>query len=101
MPLTVVPVPTVVPPVVHVVGAVAWGPKTVKVTVPVALVPDEAASAELMLAAEMAVPAVALAGPVVVRVGAALPTTVSDIEAPQVEAAVLLLVSPPYDAYHQ
>ena len=34
LPLTVVPVPTVVPPVVQVVGAVAWGPKTVKVTVP-------------------------------------------------------------------
>ena len=29
MPLTVVPVPTAVPPLVHVVGAVAWGPKTV------------------------------------------------------------------------
>ena len=54
-----------------------------------------------MLAAVMAVPAVPVAGPVVVRVGAALPTTVSDIVAPQVEVAALLLVSPPYEAYHQ
>ena len=80
---------------VQVVGAVVWGPKTLKVTVPVALVPDEAASAELMLAAVMAVPAVPVAGPVVVRVGDALPTTVSDIVPPQVEVAVLLLASPP------
>ena len=29
MPLTVVPVPMVVPPLVQVVGAVVWGPKTV------------------------------------------------------------------------
>ena len=29
MPVTVVPVPTVVPPLVQVVGAVVWGPKTV------------------------------------------------------------------------
>ena len=101
MPLTVVPVPTVVPPLVQVVGAVAWGPKTVKVTVPVAFVPDEAASAELMLAVVMAVPIVPVAGPVAVRVGTALPTTVSDIVAPQVEVAVLLLASPPYEAYHQ
>ena len=53
------------------------------------------ARTELMLVVVMAVPIVPVAGPVVVRVGDALPTTVSDIVAPQVEVAVLLLVSPP------
>ena len=80
MPLTVVPVPTVVPPVVHVVGAVAWGPKTVKVTVPVAagvVVPP--ARTELMLAVAMAVPAVPVPGPAAVTVGENLATTVSDM----------------------
>ena len=95
LPATVA-VPTVVPPVVQVVGAVAWGPKTVKVMVPVtagAVVPP--ASAELMELAAMAVPAVPVPGPVAVSVGAALATTVSVIPEPQVEVAVLLLASPP------
>ena len=87
--------PTVVPPLVQVVGAVAWGPKTLKVMVPVAFAPDDAASTEEMLAVVMAVPAVPVPGPVAVIVGAALATTVSDIPEPQVEVAVLLLVSPP------
>ena len=43
----------------------------------------------------MAVPAVPVAGPVAVSVGAAWATTVSDIVEPQVEVAALLLVSPP------
>ena len=47
------------------------------------------------MVAEMAVPIVPVAGPVAVRVGDALATTVSDIVAPQVEVAVLLLASPP------
>ena len=96
MPLTVVPVPTVVPPVVQVVGAVAWGPKTVKLMVPVmagAVVP--LARTELMLAVAMAVPIVPVPGAPIVTVGENLATTVSDIVAPQVEVAVLLLVSPP------
>ena len=96
LPLTVVPVPTVVPPVVQVVGAVLWGPKTVNVMVPVtagAVVPP--ASTELMLPTVMAVPAVPVPGPLAVTVGEALPTTVSDIVEPQVEVAVLLFVSPP------
>ena len=50
---------------------------------------------ELMLVVVMAVPIVPVAGPVAVRVGDALATTVSDIVAPQAEVAVLLLVSPP------
>ena len=96
LPATVVPAPTAVPPEVQVVGAVAWGPKTVKLMVPLtagAVVPP--ASTELMLAAVMAVPIVPLAGPVAVTVGENLATTVSDIAAPQVEVAVLLLASPP------
>ena len=94
--MTVVPVPTVVPPVVQVVGAVAWGPKTLKVMVPVAagaVVPP--ARTEVMLAVAMAVPAVPVPGPAAVTVGANLATTVSDIVEPQVEVAVLLLASPP------
>ena len=96
LPLTVVPAPTVVPPVVQVVGALAWGPKTVKVMVPLtagAVVPP--ASTELMLVAVMAVPIVPVPGPVAVSVGEALETVVSDIPAPQVDVAALLFVSPP------
>ena len=47
------------------VGAVVWGPKTLKVMVPVALEPEDAARVELMLPTVMAVPAV----PVPVGVG--------------------------------
>ena len=43
----------------------------------------------------MAVPAVPVAGPVAVRVGEALATTVSVMPEPQVLAAALLLASPP------
>ncbi len=53
------------------------------------------ARVELMLVVVMAVPIVPVAGPVAVRVGDALPTTVSDMVPPQVEVAVLLLASPP------
>ena len=52
------------------------------------------ASTEVMLAVAMAAPAVPFAGPVAVTVGEAL-TIVSDMPAPQLEVAVLLLVSPP------
>ena len=48
-----------------------------------------------MLVVAMAVPAVPVPGPAAVIVGAAWPTTVSDIVEPQVEVAVLLLASPP------
>jgi len=81
------------------VGALACGPKTVNVIVPVGASP-EAITDEIALAA-MAVPAVPVEGPEAVRVGLDLATTVSDMPAPQVEAAELLLESPLYDAYHQ
>ena len=86
-------VPTVVPPVEQLVGAEESGPKTVKVIVPEALDPEP--STELIELAPMAVPAVPFAGPVAVTVGFAFPTTVTDIPEPQLEAAVLLFVSPP------
>jgi hypothetical protein len=92
-------VPTVVPPEVQVVGAGACGPKTVKVMVPVGLDPPE--RSEVILPAEMAAPAVPVAGPDAVRVVVALATTVSDMPEPQVDTAELLLESPAYDAYHQ
>jgi len=94
-----VAVPTAVPPLVHVEGAVACGPNTVKVIVPLGLAPPDS-EAEID-PVPMAVPTVSFDGPVAERAVAVLATTVSDMPAPQVEAAELLLVSPPYDAYHQ
>jgi hypothetical protein len=92
LPETVVPVPTAVPPLVHVVGAVVWGPKTVQEIVPVGLEP--LASAELIAVVAMAVPIVPEAGPVAVSVGENWGTTVSVMPEPQVLAAALLLASP-------
>jgi hypothetical protein len=94
-----VAVPTVVPPVEQLVGAEDSGPKTLKVIVPVGLEP--LAKALETAVGAMVVPAVPPAGPVAETVGLALPTTVLDIADPQVLAAVLLFVSPPYEAYHQ
>jgi hypothetical protein len=94
-PVTVVPVPTVVPPVVQVVGADVCGPKTLKVIVPLAFEPELAASVEVIEPSGMAVPTVPLEGPVAVTVGDALATTVSDMPDPQALDAVLLFVSPP------
>jgi len=94
LPLTVA-VPTVVPPEVQVVGAVDWGPKTVKVMVPVALEPEVAASVPEMEVLAMAVPAASLAGPDADRVGDALATINSGMLEPQMATAVLLLESPP------
>ena len=54
-------VPTVVPPLVQVLGALACGPKTLNVIVPVALLPPE--SVELIELAAMAVLVASLAGP--------------------------------------
>jgi len=85
-------VPTVVPPEVQVVGAVDWGPKTVKVIVPAGLAPPE--RPEEMLEVAMVLPAVPVAGPDAVRVVVALATTVSDIPEPQVEVDGLLFPSP-------
>ena len=65
MPLTVA-VPTMVPPLVQVVGAVACGPKTVNVIVPPASVvaPDSAAPIDVP---RIGVPVASLAGPLAVR----------------------------------
>jgi len=86
LPLTVA-VPTAVPPLVQVVGADAWGPNTVNVTVPVAplVAPD---SAEPIDEVAMAVPAISVADAVAV-VAVVLVTTVSAIPEPQVLAAPL------------
>jgi len=65
--VTVVPVPTAVPPLVQFVGAEACGPKTVKLSVPVGLDPE--ASTELMELAAIAEPALAVPGPTAVTVG--------------------------------
>ena len=92
MPETVA-VPTVVPPVVQLVGAEDWGPKTVTVIVPVG--PEPPARTLEMELFGMLEPTVPVAGPFAVTVGLAFPTTVSDIAEPQVLVAVLLLPSPP------
>ena len=73
LPVTVVVVPTVVPPEVHVLGALACGPNTVKVIAPLIaglVVPPD--TTELMFAAVIAVPAVPLTGPVAVTAGVTL-----------------------------
>ena len=89
-----VAVPTVVPPLVQVVGAVAWGPKTVNVIVPVAplVAPLSVAVIEL---APMAAPAEADPGAPAVSGALALPTTVEAIPEPQVLLEAELLESPP------
>jgi hypothetical protein len=88
-----VAVPTVVPPLVHVDGAVAWGPNTLNVTVPVApaVAPD---NVELTDEAAIAVPVVSVAGPLAVVV-VALVTTVEAMPLPHVLAEARLLESPP------
>ena len=87
-PVTVA-VPTVVPPVVQVAGAVVCGPKTLYVTVPVAGVVelDRIALSELAGIATL-VPSVA--GAPADSVGLALPTVVFDIVEPQVLFEALL-----------
>jgi hypothetical protein len=57
-----VAVPTVVPPLVQVEGALAWGPNTLKVIVPVAPVPAPDSVAVMELVA-IAVLVASLAGP--------------------------------------
>ena len=65
-----VALPTVVPPVVQMVGAVVWGPNTVKVIVAVGLAPP--VSVALSVEAAIALTAVPLAGAVMVVVVAFL-----------------------------
>ena len=85
--------PTVVPPVVQVVGAVVCGPKTLNVSVPVAaLVAPE--SFELIEMAAIAVPTVPVPGAAAVATGAFL-TTVEAIALPQVLLEATLAPSPP------
>jgi hypothetical protein len=57
-----VAVPTVVPPLVHVLGALAWGPKTLNVIVPVAPAPAPE-SVEPMALVAMVVLVASAAGP--------------------------------------
>ena len=68
--------------------------------VPVEFDPDEPASTEVIEPAVIFVPIVPVDGPVAVTVGEALATTISVTDG-HVLAAEMLLVSPPYDAYHQ
>ena len=84
--------PTAVPPDVHELGGVVWGPNTVKVIVPVAA--DPPVSAAAIEDAGIGLPAVAFAGALADTVGLA-GTTVSAIAGPQAEAAGLSDVSPP------
>ncbi len=85
--------PTVVPPLVQVVGAVACGPKTVNVIVPVAAVvaPLSVALIELV---PMAVEVVSVPGAPAVMGALALPTTVEVIPEPQVLLEAELFESP-------
>ena len=68
-----VAVPTWVPAVGQVVGAVVWGPKTLKVMVPEALEPEERRGPSERAVLEMVVPAVPVVGPLTVSVGVARP----------------------------
>ena len=91
VPLTVA-VPTVVPPLVQLVGALVWGPNTVKVIVPVAplVAPD---SVELIELVPIAVLVASEAGALAVDVVAFL-TVVEVMPVPQVLLEALLLESP-------
>ena len=89
LPLTEL-VPTVVPPVVQMVGAVGWGPKTVKVTVPPALEPEVEPRTAEMEEAAMVVPSTPVEGSLVVSEGEALPTIISAMPEPHVLDAALL-----------
>ena len=86
-------VPTVVPPLVHVDGAVACGPNTLNVTVPVApeVPPDKVDEID---DAAIATPVESAAGPLAVVV-VALVTTVEAMPLPHVLAEARLLESPP------
>jgi hypothetical protein len=93
LPVTVA-VPTVVPPLVQMVGALACGPNTLTVNVPPAPVAAPA-SVELIVLAAIVALVVAVAGAATVAVVFAFPTTVEGIPAPQALFDALLSVSPP------
>jgi hypothetical protein len=88
-----VAVPTVVPPLVHVLGALACGPNALKVIVPVAPVVAPA-RVELTALVAIAVPAAPVAGPDAVVVVVALPTAVEAMPEPHVLLDGPLLASP-------
>jgi hypothetical protein len=93
LPLTVA-VPTVVPPLVQLVGAVACGPNTTNVIVPVGA--DPPVSLELIWLAAIAVPAVPVFGAVTLDTVVVVLTTVDVmLVLSQVLAAALLLLLPP------
>jgi hypothetical protein len=86
-------VPTAVPPLAHVVGALACGPNTVNVIVPPApLVAPE--RAELIEPGPIAVPVASLAGAPTLVTVLALATAVEVIPLPHALADPLLLASP-------
>ena len=97
-----VAVPTVVPPMVQVVGKEAWGPNTLKVMVLVSLAPELAPRVAVRLVFAIVVPAVPVEGAATLRVGLAAETTVLVMLALLHRlAAALLLVSEGDDTYHQ
>ena len=91
MPLTVTFAPTAVPPAVHVTGALACGPNTLKEIVPVGLAPP--ASVEPIEPAAIVVFVASVAGAATVAVVLYF-TTVEVMPVPQVLADALLLLSP-------
>jgi hypothetical protein len=86
-------VPTVVPPLVQVVGALACGPKTVNVTVPPAPLVAPL-SVALIEPVAIAVPVASVAGAPAVRAALDLATTVDVIPEPQMLLEAELLESP-------
>jgi hypothetical protein len=89
----IVAVPTVVPPLVQVVGALACGPNTVKAIVPVPMVvPDRV---ELIEPVGIAVFVLSVAGADALVLGLAFATTVSAMPEPQALFDAALLASPP------
>jgi hypothetical protein len=89
-----VAVPMVVPPLAQVVGALACGPNTVNVIVPVAplVAPDRVELIELV---EIAVFVLSVAGADALVLGLAFATTVSAMPEPQALFDAALLASPP------
>jgi hypothetical protein len=87
LPLTVA-VPTVLPPLVQLLGAVACGPNTVKVIVPVAPLPAPD-KVELIEPAAIACPAVPDAGAATVVVVPATTVWVMALPHPELEGALV------------
>src|SRR5690348_13167640 len=96
MPLPAgVAVPTVVPPLVHVVGAVACGPNTLNVIVFASLVPELDPRVALIDEALIAVPGTPVAGAATERVGEAIVTVTGSLPVPvHGPDTELLFVSP-------